>query len=225
MPQEESPKKTRPGSDWSTFWPSFWITLLGTGLIGGVVAAGVVFLSARIQQGIAEEAAAIATCDNPQQLRLADRIEAVATSELQYEDASGQSLSYPATQLVDGSRQTAWIAGEAGGGVGAQISLRLPAGEDVRVICILNGYAKTNDLYDANGSVRVLEVATENGARDAALPRVTDANIFDYQALVFAPGMTQEILLTIQASDVPEASAEFGPTSAAMSEIEIWVKE
>lgn len=95
--------------------------------------------------------------------------------------------SYPAANLVDGSRQSAWIEEEEDGGVGARITLDLPEKQDVRLGCILNGYAKTSELYDANGSVRVLEVATASGARAAALPGVTDASVFDYQPLVFAP--------------------------------------
>lgn len=225
MPAPDKPLRPTHKSDWSTFWPTLWVTLIGTVLVGGAVAIGVAWVSAEIQRGIAEEAASIATCENPQHLRLLTGADASATSQLEYTDVNNVTRSYPAQNLVDGSRQTAWIAAEENSGIGTTITLDLSAERDVRLICILNGYAKSSELYESNGSVRVLQVTSAQGVRDAALPRVTDANIFEYQSLVFAPGNTQRIELEVQAADVPEASREFGPSSASISEIEVWVRD
>lgn len=221
MTQSQNKSHARSRFDWPTFWPNLVIALIGSGVIGLAVA----WATVQIQQSAAADAAAIATCDNPQQLRLADPVNASANSELSYAPAGGQSLNYPAGYLVDGSRQTAWIADSASDGVGAELTIQLASAEDVRLICLLNGYAKTGAVFDANGTVRVLAISTDAGSRDAAVPRVTVDNFFNYQQLIFAPGVTETVKLTVLAADVPAASQLLGPTSAAISEIEIWVKE
>jgi hypothetical protein len=211
---------TQKTSDWSNFVPSLIVTVIGTGLLG----LGLAWASAEIQRRIDEGVAATATCDNPQQLRLLEGATATSSSELHYTDANGTEHPYPAAQLVDGDRQKAWIAAAADGGVGTEVTVQLPANEDVRLLCVLNGYVKDGETYAANGSVRVLEVSTANGSRDAALPRLNETNLFDYQPVVFVPGRTESITLRVQVSDVPPQSTEFGPTSAALTELEIWVK-
>lgn len=209
-------------SDWSTFLPSLVVTLIGSVLAGGLVAIGVAWFSAQLQQSFAEQAAATATCENPQRLHLASSITADASDALSYTAANGEERSFPAENLVDGDRTTAWVGAEADGGVGTVITLALPTVTDVRMVCVLNGFARTSDLYDANGSARVLTVDSGNGVRHAVLPRLNDENVFAYQQLAIAPGPTQRLVLTVQASDVPEESA-LGPVSVSITEIEVWV--
>lgn len=214
----------RPPSDWTTFWPSLWVTIVGTVLLGGILALGVAWVSAQIQRGIDEEAASVATCNNPQQLRLLEDVMSESDSELEYQDNTGVVRHYPASNAVDGDRQTAWIAETEGQGVGALLTLTLPSAADVRLICVMNGYASNTEVFTANGNVRVLEVTTANGVRDAALPRLSEDNVFDYQQLVFAPGRTSTIQLRIQVADVPRESDAYGPASASLSEIEVWIR-
>ncbi|WP_437184179.1 hypothetical protein [Subtercola boreus] len=100
--------------------------------------------------------------------------------------------------------------------------MTLPDDTDVRLICVLNGYAKGAD-YEMNASVQVVTVATDRGHRDATLPPLDAANAFTYQPLAFAPGTTRTITLTVLVVDPPaHPDPAEGPVSATMSEVEVW---
>ena len=93
-------------------------------LIGGVAAVLYPYVNGRIDDAIKAQAAAVAACDHPQDLKLVDRIIATSSSEMTY-TAGGNTFAYPARQLVDGSRDSAWVsADEKTLGVGSKIVLR-----------------------------------------------------------------------------------------------------
>lgn len=193
---------------------------LVTGVIGGVV-IGIPATVASNRLGAALDNQA--TCENPQELTLLRGDSIQATGEYLTYATSNGPLSYPPGQLVDGTRSTAWVSNRTDDlGVGATVTLSLLDETDVRLICVLNGYAKGAD-YEMNASVQVVGVATDRGKRDASLPPLDAENAFDYQALTFAPGKTRTITLTVLVVDPPvHPDPAEGPVSATMSEVEVW---
>jgi hypothetical protein len=194
---------------------------------GVIVVVGAGALSLAVNDRLTESLSNEATCENPGELTLLSGSDIVASGEyLTYETKSG-SLTYPPSALVDSTRSTAWVSADDGAeqGVSAQVTLTLDGEQDVRLICALNGYAKGAD-YRENPSVRVLQVSTAQGDRDATLPPLTEENAFTYQPVVFAPGRTSELVFTVRVTDPPVTpSLTNGPTSATMSEIELWVAD
>lgn len=73
--------------------------------------------------------------------------------------ASSASSGYPATNVLDRKRDTAWVAG-----LGEQLTLTLETPDRVDQLGIIPGYTKSKDLYFANNRVRELEVSVNAGA-------------------------------------------------------------
>ena len=89
---------------------------------------------------------------------------------------SGSQDKYPAANMSDGSRQTAWVAPEDG--VGAVIDIDFPSPRYVSDICLWNGYHKSSSIWSANShiaKVRV-EVTRADGYCDAPF----DADMTDW---------------------------------------------
>lgn len=79
---------------------------------------------------------------------------------------SGSQENYPAANMSDGSRQTAWVAPD--NGVGSVIDIDFPTPRSVSDICIWNGYHKSSSLWSSNSriaKVRV-EITRADGYRD-----------------------------------------------------------
>ncbi|MEF2976143.1 NADase-type glycan-binding domain-containing protein [Subtercola sp. YIM 133946] len=191
-----------------------------SGLLVGVPST---VIASNISGQFAQSLANQATCANPQDLTLLSGNSISATgASLSYPTTSG-TFSYPPDQLVDGTRSTAWVSADTATlGVGSTVTLTLPHDVDLRLICVLNGYAKGAD-YEMNASVQVVEVATDRGKRDATLPALTADNAFDYQPLAFTPGKTSTVTLTMLVVDPPvHPDPSEGPVSATMSEVELW---
>ncbi|MCB1588275.1 MAG: hypothetical protein KDI56_05200 [Xanthomonadales bacterium] len=114
--------------------------------------------------------------------------------------ASG-SADYDPLRLLDGRSDTAWVEGVEGGGVGQRLSLQLdgvrqqsvPPAEDegldpveaivLEGLRLINGYPRSERLYQANG--RVAQLALRLGDRELGRWSVQDHN--RPQVLVIEP--------------------------------------
>jgi len=56
-------------------------------------------------------------------------------------------------------RETAWVEGVPGDGVGESLTLTLEKPARITALAIVNGYTRSEQLYEANGRVEVLEVS------------------------------------------------------------------
>ncbi|MGF1655799.1 MAG: hypothetical protein ACFCU3_02345 [Verrucomicrobiales bacterium] len=81
-----------------------------------------------------------------------------ATSTL--DDQKGNS--YAPAQVFDGEKETAWVEGVSGPGIGQRINFRYPATMDRPFTCwgfsILNGYTKNQNTWRNNARVKTLKV-------------------------------------------------------------------
>ena len=91
---------------------------------------------------------------------------------------SGAQTNYPAANLSDGNRATAWVA--PGNGVGATIDIDFPKPRRVSDLGIYNGYHKSAALLEANSRIeRVrLEVTRADGYRDEPV----EINVSDWDS-------------------------------------------
>jgi hypothetical protein len=102
-------------------------------------------------------------------------------------------ITYDPANTVDGDAQTAWSEGRPGPGVGETLTYRFTRPINLRRIVVLNGYAKSNELFERNARVRVANIETGQGVRTANL-RDTKSP----QRLTFASGRTNFVKLTIE---------------------------
>ncbi|MEZ0275680.1 MAG: hypothetical protein ACAH88_12310 [Roseimicrobium sp.] len=73
------------------------------------------------------------------------------------------SQNYDAEMIADHNRMTAWVEGVPGDGIGESITLTLPKPAMVRKVGMVNGFARNEDLYRANGRVAKLDVSVNGG--------------------------------------------------------------
>lgn len=71
--------------------------------------------------------------------------------------------SYKADNLRDSADDDAWVEGAKGDGVGESLTLKLPKPVKVSRVGIVNGYARSEQLYQANSRVAELDVSV-NGS-------------------------------------------------------------
>jgi hypothetical protein len=76
---------------------------------------------------------------------------------------SSLDASHAAEHAADGDRATAWCEGVPGDGVGQTLTLTLDRPRPVTRIGLVNGLARSRELYDKNGRVTRLEVAVDGG--------------------------------------------------------------
>jgi len=77
--------------------------------------------------------------------------------------ASSEAKGYPAANIADLQRETAWVAGK-NGGIGETLTLTLTKPAHVEQIGIIPGYTKSKALYFANNRIKELEVSVNGGA-------------------------------------------------------------
>ncbi len=73
------------------------------------------------------------------------------------------SLSFAAEALRDFSRKTCWVEGAPGPGIGEAVTLTLPKPGKVARVGLVNGYAKDQQLYEANNRIKRLDVSVNGG--------------------------------------------------------------
>ncbi len=85
--------------------------------------------------------------------------EAQASSTLPQDEGG----NYEAANLFDGDRDKPWVEGATGSGVGESVLLTLDKPAKVRRIGIVNGFARSEELYRANGRVSSFRVSVNGG--------------------------------------------------------------
>ncbi len=81
--------------------------------------------------------------------------------------------SYAPSSLADGLESTAWVEGARGQGLGESIVLSFAEPRAVASLSLVNGYAKTEDIFRKNGRVRSMTVTTSAGDRFEIRPSDT----------------------------------------------------
>jgi hypothetical protein len=129
-----------------------------------------------------------ADCDRHPDLHNVRPVEATATVTL---PAQGTS-SYAAANAIDDNTQTAWITTGTDGGEGQSIVFRFDRPQDLRLVCVVNGYARSEDLSERNAKIRDLVVETDRGKAPGTL-----LNQGGFQMLPLPAGPTTRLKLTI----------------------------
>jgi len=166
------------------------------------------------------------TCQDPRELTQATPRSVDGGSKKADTFVNKGPVNYAATNLVDGNTSTAWVEGEDGLGLGAQVTIRFDPRVDVRLICIVDGYAESWDLYKRNSRVRQLSVSTEQGTRSALL---ADAGSPDrpavYQQVNSEPGVTSYVDLKITSAYAAQrdTAVTLAYPDTSISEVEIWI--
>lgn len=108
---------------------------------------------------------------------------------------SSQLNGYPPINAVDDNVNTAWVEGAEGDGIGEWLEFEAAGIHEVSGIKLINGYAKSEDLYYANNRIKKLRIE---------LPGVTtiekslEDGIFDYQIIDFEKVIdVKNIIITI----------------------------
>jgi hypothetical protein len=87
------------------------------------------------------------------------RFTAAASSVLKETDGT----EHVAENITDWGRDTAWVEGHESDGLGESITVTLTKSAKVSRIGIVNGYAKSRDLYFANNRAMLLKVSVNGG--------------------------------------------------------------
>jgi hypothetical protein len=161
-----------------------WIAVLAliTSIIGTVIGSfgGIT--------GIRTEFFPPPDCDHHASFSPIQPTAATASSAL----ASQGATTYVAANAIDGDLRTAWIPAGSDGGQGESISLQFAGTADLRLVCVVNGYARSNDLRERNAKIRDVLVTTDRGQASGTLQ-----DQGGYQVLPLRPGRTSSLRLTI----------------------------
>lgn len=74
-----------------------------------------------------------------------------------------RNVTYGPANMFDGRLDTAWVEGVDGVGAGERITFIFDDDRLVSGISILNGYHKSNDLFQKNGRITAIDVDTSSG--------------------------------------------------------------
>lgn len=109
------------------------------------------------------------SCSEPTPLVRLVPTDAGRSSELKGETTGGRQLIYGAGEAVDGDTGTAWVEGVPGLGSGQWIEFDFDGAPRVALLCIVNGYSLTWDLYEHNPRIRGMDITTERQSLSATL--------------------------------------------------------
>lgn len=191
---------------------------------GGIVSALVAFtILAKCGPGISESLRG-ASCADPRGLESAEEPEVKATSSLKPQD----SFTYEPKNTVDGDTGTAWVEGAPGLGKGEKVTFTWTEPQNVRLICIVNGYGRSWDRYTANARLRLANVTTDaEDAEESALIEQNDNSFAEFQELDAPEGKTSSVvieIIAVRAGRDTDLKAT-RDSDTAISEIEFWVDE
>lgn len=166
-----------------------------------------------------------ASCADPRGLNRADQPTKVeATSHLPPQGA----VSYVPNNLVDGDTGTAWVEGVSGLGIGEKITFMWTARQDIRLVCVVNGYGKSWTGYTANARLRLADVLTnDEDAEESALSEQSENSFAEFQELGAPQGKTAAITIEIVAvrAGRDDSKEVRRASDTAISEIEFWVED
>ncbi|MBI3396507.1 MAG: SH3-like domain-containing protein [Spirochaetia bacterium] len=103
---------------------------------------------------------------------------ATVSASSQYKRADGTETEFDPRNLFDGSLQTAWCEGKADDdGIGESITLNFESPVSINKVEVVNGWARSEELYEMNNRVSALKVKADSGS---ATVQLQDKN-YDYQ--------------------------------------------
>jgi hypothetical protein len=179
-------------------------------------------LAAKVTESLREP-----NCGDPRGLTRVTPVDVTASSELPPERTKdGRSLQYTAQMSLDGDTGTAWVEGVAGLGQGEWIEYHFRNREQIRLLCIVNGYALTWDLYQKNPRVRILDISA-GGNNVAAAPLTDDGteNRFAFfQEVRGAESLPSSHVIRLTIRGVYGATGRQRYADTSLSEVEFWVK-
>ncbi|WP_010202245.1 NADase-type glycan-binding domain-containing protein [Salinibacterium sp. PAMC 21357] len=195
-----------------------WHELWKAGLTIGLASAASVLITPTIQSILTEP-----SCDDPGDLRLVSRSE--LTAEASSVNGEEAGATYEASRAIDGDSSTSWVEGKLDSdenkyGEGEYLTITLAEPRNVQLVCVINGFARTQELYLHNSRVRQFSVVTDAGTTDSVLPEKPLELYAGYQSLNIAKGLTASIRLTIGTARAGQDSQQESDTS--ISEVEIW---
>lgn len=169
-----------------------------------------------IADQISEKAAASApTCEDPGSLEEVMTPAAIASSFL-----TESSIVHSADRLIDGNLNRAWVEGVAGYGVNEWIEFTFSQPIDLKLICVVNGYAGTLAQYEKNARVAQFEITTAPGTTTDSLAVKPSADYTVAQSLDFDKGPTTLVRLTVK-STRPGTGAD-ATEDTSISEVTFW---
>jgi len=81
--------------------------------------------------------------------------------------------------LADGRKETAWVEGVPGDGVGECIRVAFPCAFEVKALSITNGYCKSRDTFVRNNRVKRLELSGDFGRETVSVQDVMEPQKID----------------------------------------------
>ncbi|WP_166804625.1 hypothetical protein [Cryobacterium sp. TmT3-12] len=197
-----------------------WPGLL-SGLLIGIFTAVATSLLLLMLTPHFKSALAEADCEDPRGLHLVSGVGAESSSALTESDP--RVVEHPAVLAIDGDLGTSWVEGVDGLGTNETLTLSLPGTPDVQLVCVINGYAKSEALYLRNARVRQFTVQTDQGSQPSMLRQKPVADYAAYQSLALPKGSTSEIVLTIAIAVGGVGGDRAADTS--ISEVEVWARD
>lgn len=129
--------------------------------------------------------------------------------------------AYEAANLIDGDLNSAWIEGDPDHGEGVTVRVELPADTDLGLVCLVNGWAKSEALFARNATLATVSSSTARGAEQRSLREKSPDELRVRQPIPIAVGRTDFVELTLVSVHLP-----YEPVSEerdlAMSELEFW---
>jgi hypothetical protein len=104
---------------------------------------------------------------------------AILTASSQFNPGEGRELEFDPRNVFDGSLQTCWSEGKVGDdGIDEYLTVTFNNPVGISMLSIVNGWAKSEELYKQNNRIAQLRVKSDNGQE---ITIDLDDNIYDYQ--------------------------------------------
>jgi hypothetical protein len=198
-----------------------WLTVVGVGAFLGLGYRTLVddepqATDSEVQLSTLVDGGSDADAASPRGPMPVDRITVEASSTLA---PVSDTLTYEVTNMLDGDTSTAWNSDAPGpDGRGEVLTFWFTEPVELRAVRIVNGYAKSPDLFAANHRISRATVRTDDATTEVVL-----LDVIAEQEIALTVGPTAK--LEIQVDDVfvgdgfdnPELTADL-----AVSEIEFW---
>lgn len=106
-----------------------------------------------------------------------------------------EKQKHPIANIFDNNISTAWVEGKPGDGIGEWIKIGFEPDFELNQINIVNGYAKSKTIYEANNRLKKVKITFPDGKSEEYLLK---DNVLDYQVLKLSkPVTTNSIKITI----------------------------
>lgn len=139
---------------------------------------------------------------------------AIISAESSSTLSAQQGNSYNASNVFDGNTSTAWAEGSSSNGTGEYIKVNLSSSQVVTMIEMVNGYAKSDEIYYKNCRVKKAELEFSDGSIQNV--EFADATT-SIQKVKIVPVETNFVKITIK-----EVYAGNSYSDLCISEIELY---